>query len=428
MNQIKQYGRMTFSSLNIYNYRLYFIGQAISTSGTWMQNVAQGLLILQLTGSGTALGLLIAVQFLPTLFLGSFGGVIADRFSKRRILFITQTIAGVLALLHALLLVSGMIEVWMVYLLALGLGLVTAFDNPTRQTFIFEMVGKDHIRNAVSLNAVMVNIARVVGPSLAGILVPTVGLAACFFINALSFVAVLIVLIMMQTAKLMPAVRSTMIKGQFMKGIHYVKDTHSLRTVLLMMVLIGTFTYEFMVILPLLAEFTFNNPVGGYALLSSAMGFGAVIGGLISASRKKTSLNAIVTTAFLFGGAIFLVALAPNLELAAIAMVIVGMFSTTFIAQANAYLQIKSLPEMRGRVMSLWTVAFLGTTPIGAPIIGWIGENAGPRWALGVGGLAAIVAGSLAYLLIKRDEEQVITPEIEIAHEHATSDRNIHMR
>ena len=237
MNKIRSYGRVTFSSLNIHNFRLYFIGQAISLSGTWMQNVAQGLLILQLTESGTALGLLIAVQFLPILLFGSFGGVIADRYSKRKILFVTQSLAGILALIQATLLFLGITEVWMVYVLAFGLGLITALDNPTRQTFIFEMVGKDHIRNAVSLNAVMVNIARVIGPMLAGILVPTVGLAMCFLINGISFIAVLVVLAIMNVHQLMPAKRATQIRGQFMKGLRYVNETHSLRTVLIIYLL-----------------------------------------------------------------------------------------------------------------------------------------------------------------------------------------------
>lgn len=428
METLKRYNDRTFSSLAIHNFRLYFLGQAISFSGTWMQNVAQGLLILQLTGSGTALGFLIAMQFLPILLFGSYGGVIADRFSKRRILFITQTISACLAVTQAVLIFTGAIEIWMVYVLALGLGLVTALDNPTRQTFIFEMVGKSHIKNAVSLNAVMVNIARVVGPSIAGILVPTVGLAACFLANGLSFIAVLFVLSIMNPKELIPTERAKRLKGQLMHGLQYVNKTHSLRTVLLMMLLIGTFTYEFQVILPLLAEFTFNNGVQGYALLSSAMGVGAVFGGLMSASKKKTSLNSIVVISIFFGLTVLLVAIAPSLELAVVGMVLVGIFSTNFLSQANAYLQVKSLPEMRGRVMSLWTVAFLGTTPIGAPIIGFIGESVGPRWGLFVSGFAALLAALLAYLLIRRDEEHVITPEVELAHEHATADRNIHMR
>lgn len=393
-----------------------------------MQNVAQGLLILQLTGSGTALGVLIAMQFLPILLFGSFGGVIADRFSKIKILYVTQTIAALLAMTHAALLFAGVLEIWMVYVLALCLGLVTAVDNPTRQTFIFEMVGKDHIKNAVSLNAVMVNIARVIGPSFAGILVPTVGIAACFFFNGLSFLAVLIVLAMMNKKELHPAELTHRMRGQLLHGFRYVNQTHSLRTVLIMMLLIGTFTYEFQVILPLLAEFTFNDAVSGYALLSSSMGVGAVIGGLMSASKKKTSLDSIVTISLLFGATVWVVAIVPSLQLAALGMVLVGILSTNFLSQANAYLQVKSIPEMRGRVMSLWTVSFLGTTPIGAPIIGWIGETAGPRWGLYVSGLAAIVAAVLAYFLIKRDEEHMITPEVELAHEHASSDKSTHMR
>lgn len=428
MDTVKQYERRTFSSLKIRNFKLYFIGQCISLSGSWMQNVAQGLLVLQMTGSGTALGILIALQFLPILLFGSYGGVIADRFPKRTILFFTQSIAGLLAVILAALVALDAAALWNVYMLAFALGLVTAVDNPTRQTFIFEMVGKEHIRNAVSLNSVMINLARVVGPSLAGILVPTVGLAACFLLNGLSFLAFIIVLTLMRMKEMIPGEKTKQMKGQLKEGLKYVQSQPALRNIILMMVIIGTFTFEFPVILPLIAEFTFNNAVTGYALLTSTMALGAICGGLYSANIKKGSIHMLIKVAVFFGIAVTAAAVAPSLYIAAVLMLAVGFFSSWFLSQTNAMLQIKSAPEMRGRVMSLWTVAFLGTTPIGGPIVGFIGEAIGPRWGLAVGGIAAVAAGAMVYFLMKRDEEQVIPAEVELAKDHALSDRHVNMR
>jgi len=392
----------TFSSLRIRNYRLYFSGQMVSLSGTWMQGVAQAWLVLKLTGSGTALGLVTALQFLPVLLLGPLGGVLADRFDKRRLLFVTQGIAGLLALTLGLIVIADVVELWMVYALALALGLVTTVDNPTRQTFVLEMVGPDELTNAVTLNSVMVNLARVVGPAAAGVLIATVGIGICFVINGASYIATLGSLAAMRTDQLQSTPPQPRKKGQLREGFRYVRSTPELLWPLVMMAVIGTLAYEFQVILPLVARFTFDGDAGTYGLMSSLMGGGAVVGGLYTASKRRHSPTALSWAAMAFGGFILLAAVAPTLEIELLALVLVGATSITFLALGNTTLQLAAAPEMRGRVMALWAVAFLGSTPIGGPIIGWIGEHVGPRWGLGVGGVAALLAGALTYRVLAR--------------------------
>ncbi len=344
--------RRTFSSLSIRNFRVYFIAQAISLSGTWMQTIAQSWLVLQITGSGTALGLVTALQFLPMLVLGG---------------------------------------------LAFALGVVNAVDNPARQTFVLEMVGHEQLANAVSLNSVLVNLARVIGPALAGVLIAGAGLAPCFFVNAASYVGVLVGLRMMRAGDLHPAPLVARTAGQLRQGLRYVRSTPVVRSVLLMMALIGTLSYEFQVTLPLFAQFTLGGGAGTYAALTAAMGAGSVVGGLYTASRARVVPGMVTNAALLFGMVLLLAAITPNREWALAAMVLVGVFSISFLSLGNTTLQLESAPEMRGRVMGLWSVAFLGSTPIGGPIVGWIGEHAGPRWGLGVGGLAALVAGAFGW-------------------------------
>ncbi|MEA2594950.1 MAG: hypothetical protein QOF01_1419 [Thermomicrobiales bacterium] len=408
MNVVRQFGRQTFSSLRIRNFRLYFIGQGISLSGTWMQTIGQGLLVLRLSGSGTELGVVTALQTLPILLFGPLGGVIADRFPKRQVLYATQVAAGALALILGLLVATDEIRIWMVYILAIGLGVVNTVDNPTRQTFVLEMVGRDALANAVSLNSMEINLARVIGPSIAGTLIALVGLSACFIVNGLSYLAVVAVLAKMRPGELQPAPRAPRARGQILEGLRYVRSSPVLLNILLMMAIIGTFTYEFTVILPLFAEFTFGSGAGGYAALTASMGAGAAVGGFVAASRRKNAPSLLVLSALFFGVTDLLVAIAPSLTLAMIAMALVGFFSITFTSLGNVTLQLTSRPEMRGRVMALWTMAFLGSTPIGGPIIGWIGEHAGPRWGLAVGGVAAILAAGLGALALKRIEERAV--------------------
>ncbi len=395
MNPVRAFGRRTFASLAIRNYRLFFIGQGVSQSGTWMQTVAQGLLVLQLTGSGTALGVVTALQTLPVLLFGAWGGVIADRLPKRSILYATQTVSAVASLALGALVIAGTIQLWGVYVIAVILGAVRVFENPARQTFVREMVGDDRLRNAISLNSTEMNLARVIGPTIAAGLVASVGLGACFVVNGLSYIAVIAMLAMMRSEELHPTQRVGRASGQLVEGFRYAWSTPVVRNVLLMMAIIETFTYEFQVILPLLSEFTFDAGASGYAALTAAMGIGAVIGGLYTASRRRSTPRMLVIAACLFGLSVLLTAIAPTLTLAFCALIVVGFFSINFTSLGNVTLQLESAPTMQGRVMALWSVAFLGTTPIGGPIIGAIGEHIGPRWGLAVGGLAALAAAGL---------------------------------
>lgn len=411
MDRRRSAGTRTFSALAIRNYRLWFIGQGISLSGAWMQTVAQGLLVLQLTGSGAALGFVTALQALPVLLLAPWGGVIADRFPKRPILYLTQGVSGVLSLTLGVLAATVRVQIWMISLIALGLGGAKAIDTPTRQSFVLEMVGKDALVNAVSLNSTEVNLARVIGPSLAAALIATVGLAGCFIVNGLSYVAVLAMLAAMRTSELGPAPLASRAPGQIQEGLRYVWASPVMRSTLLMMTVIGAFTYEFSVSLPLFAKKTFERGPAVYAAMTAAMGLGAVVGGLYTASRAPGSPPRLPRAAIWFGATVLLTAIAPTVPLALAALVAVGFCSISFTSVGNATLQIASAPEMRGRVMALWTVAFLGSTPIGGPLIGVIGERAGARWALAVGGFAAIVAagiGTLAPRLGTRRIEQAV--------------------
>jgi MFS family permease len=411
MDRVRATGLHTFSALAVRNYRLWIVGQGISLSGTWMQTVAQGLLVLQLSGSGTTLGLITALQALPVLLFGAWGGVVADRFPKRTILYATQAVAGVLALLLGALVATGVIRIWMVGALAFALGIVKAIDAPTRQSFVMEMVGKDVLVNAVSLNSTQVNLARVIGPTLAGVLIATVGMAACFMINGLSYFAVLAVLAAMRAGELHPAPLALRVRGQLSQGFQYVRASPILLAILLMMAVIGTFTYEFTVSLPLFAHETFGRGATAYAAMTAAMGLGAVVGGLYTASRPAGSSARLLWASSFFGIAVLLTAMTPTLPLALMALVGVGFCSIRFTSLANATLQLTSAAHMRGRVMSLWTMAFLGSTLIGGPTIGWIGEHVGPRWALALGGGAALVAAGLGSWVLRQEPRAVAKDE-----------------
>jgi MFS family permease len=394
---LHRHARRTFESLGVRNYRLYFIGQTISLCGTWMQGVAMALLVLRLTQSGTVLGLVVALQFAPMLFLTPYGGLLAGRFSKRKMLIITQSAAGILALTLGVLVATGSVRLWMVYVLALGLGVVNALDNPVRQTFVHELVGHSLLGNAVTLNSIIVNLSRVIGPALAGLVAAQFGLAPCFIINGLSFGAVLACLFMMRDAELLKAQRVPPAKGQLREGFSYAWKTPIVRDVLIMMTIVGTLSYEFMVSLPLLAHITFHGSEaavdGEVALLMAVMGVGAVVGGLVTAGKRTGAMAALAVGAFGFGFAMLLVAVSPTLLWAAAGMAVVGYFSVSFTALTNTILQTKSAPRMRGRVMALWAMAFMGTTVFGGPAIGWIGQNVGPRWSLALGAAASVAAG-----------------------------------
>lgn len=385
----------TFDALRVYNYKLYFWGQIVSVSGTWMQSLAQAWLVLKLTGSGTDLGLVTAVQFLPMLVGGSWGGLVADRVDKRRTLVATQAAAGGLALTLGLLTATGVVRLWMVFALAVGLGCVNAIDNPTRQSFVMEMVGEARVTNAVTLNSVVINGARVTGPAIGGILISTIGLAPCFLANAGSYVAVIIALVAMRRHELLPAGRVARQPGQVKEGWRYVWSRPALRTPLLLVAVVGTLAYNFTVTLPLLDRFTFHRSAAGLGAMTSLLGAGAVVGGLISASRGQPTGLRLARTSLVFGLLLLACAGMPNFGLELASLAVMGAFSLTFIATANTSLQLASAPEMRGRVMALYAVAFLGSTPIGGPLVGWVSETLNPRIGVGLGG-AATVIGALA--------------------------------
>jgi MFS family permease len=391
--------RATFRSLQVRNYRLYFLGQIVSTTGTWMQSVAQVWLVLRLTHSGLALGITTGLQFLPILLLGPWGGVVADRFDKRKILIATQAADAVLALTIGLLTLTGVVELWMVYALALGLGLVTVVDNPTRQSFVAEMVGPADLQNGISLNSAVFTFTRILGPAIAGALILTVGLAVCFLVNALSFLAVIAGLVAMRPAELHRQDRLGRWKGQVREGLHYVWNTPRLRWPLVLMALVYTFSFNFSVLLPLLAGFSFGGGAALYAQLLSAMGAGSLLGALLMASRRNASSRVLAWAGVALGAAMVAAAYAPTPRMAFVLLAVVGFTSMVFMATGNTMMQVASAPSMRGRVMAVYAMVFLGSTPIGGPVMGWLAEQTGPRFAFALGGAVA-VASALAALWV----------------------------
>ena len=392
----------TFESLSVPNYRKFFLGQAISLAGTWMQSVALAWLVLQLTGSATWLGLVIALQTLPILFLGPYAGVLVDRVDKRRLLVGTQTAAAVQALVMGVLTVRGDITTAWVLGLSLALGLVNTLDNPARQSFIREMVSGPLVRNAVTLNSVVVNASRAVGPAIGGVLIATLGVGTCFLVNAASFAAVIVAYLAMDPRALRTAEPTPRAPRQLRDGLSYVRRTRDLFVPLVMMAMVGTLTYEFQVSLPTLVTDTFGEGATSLGAITSAMGVGAVVGGLVSASRHATGIQPLVLSSAAFGLSTALTAISPTVQVAAASLLLVGASSVWFLSVGNATLQMTAAPQMRGRVMALWAVAFLGTTPVGGPLIGWIAEHASPRWALGVGAAAALAAAALGARVLRR--------------------------
>jgi len=390
------------SSLRQRNYRLFFFGQLVSIAGTWMQTVAQSFVVLDLTHSGTQLGLTTAARFLPMFVFGPLGGVFADRMDRRRVLYVTQALSGLLAGVFAVTVGTHSIRLWIVYLLALALGFVNVFDNPARQSFISEMVSTGDLPNAVTLNSVAANMARVFGAALGGVIAAAIGLALCFTFNALSFGAVLVSLAAMRSSELFPAKRVSRQKKQVRQGLRYVRNTPELLIPLLMIAVVGTLAWEFQVSLPLMASEVFHGGAGSYGVMASVMGGGAVVGGLISAARARPRARALCLAAIGWGIAILAAAVAPSFALELAALVFVGYGSITFNSLAKTTLQLAAKPEMRGRVMALWALAWMGSTPIGGPIVGWTGQAIGARWALVIGGVAALACGVLALPALNR--------------------------
>ena len=391
-----------FAALAVPNFRLYFAGQAVSLVGTWMQVVAQSWLVLQLTNSGVLLGLVAAAQFLPVLLLGPYGGLVADRVGKRGLLLGTQSALGLLALLLGLLTVTHAVRLWMVFVLAAAMGTVNSVDQPARQSFVPELVGRDRLQNAVSLNSVLTNASRAVGPAVAGVLIATVGIGVCFLANAASFVAVLVALASIKAAQLRPSPPAGRESGQLRQGLRYVAGTRGLLVPLLMMALVGTLAYEFQVSLPLLAQVSFYGEASTYGFMTAAMGAGAVAGGLVVASLTRTGLPLFTVAAVGFGVAILATALVPALPGELAALGVVGFFSTTFMATGNTTLQLTADPQFRGRVMALWSVTFSGSTPIGGPVVGAVADGLGPRYGLGLGAVACLAAAVIGALAVRR--------------------------
>jgi MFS family permease len=388
------------SSLYQRNYRLFFFGQLISVVGTWMQAVAQSYLVLDLTHSGTELGLTMAARFGPMLVFGVFGGVIADRLDKRRVLYVTQTMAGLLSGVFAVLIATGSIRMWIVYLLSVALGFVNVFDNPARQAFISEMVPPADLSNAVTLNSVAMNLARVLGGAAGGTIAGVLGLAWCFTLNAVSFAAVLVSLALMRTGELRPARRVGRERGQVTSGLRYVRHNRELLVPMVMIAVIGTLAWNFQVTMPLMASQVFHRGPAGYGLMSSVMGVGAVIGGMVATARRRPGRLAFAALGW--GLAIVVAALAPSLPTELVVLLFVGYGSLTFNSYAKTTLQLTADPQMRGRVMALWALAWLGSTPIGGPIVGWLGQVAGARWSLLAGGIACLACGLWALPVLGR--------------------------
>jgi MFS family permease len=402
MTRLKGIGRVTFAAFAIPNYRRYISGQSISLIGTWMQMAAQSWLVLTITRSATTLGLIVALQTLPVLLLGPYGGVIADRVDKLRLMTALQVAMGVQALVLGVLTVTGSVRLWEIGVLAALLGLNNAFENPARQSFMLEMVGPENLRNAVSLNSVLVNVARVIGPAVAGVLIATVGEGVCFLVNAASFVAVVASLTMLDRAALTPSAPSKRAPGQLREGLRYVRHTPELGVPLLMMGLAGALAYEFQVTLPVMARQGLHAGATAYGFMTAAMGVGAVVGGLFVANKGRTGLPPLVLAATAFGVVLLFAAVAPNLPVEIVALAFAGGASISFMSTGNSTLQLTAAPGMRGRVMSLWFVAFQGSTPIGGPIVGWVMAQAGARAGLGLGGITCLLVALLGLLAVRR--------------------------
>jgi MFS family permease len=392
--------RRSVDSLSVPNYRRYFSGQVISLSGNWMQMVAEIWLVLSLTGSGLAVGLTTALQFLPILLFGAWGGLLADRFPKRGLLMVTQALMAIPAIVLFTVTVAGVVAPWMVFALVFVRGTVNAVDNPTRQSFAIEMVGPDRVVNAVSLNSVLIQTARMVGPALAGLMIASVGVEPCFALNALSFGGMIIALWLMEPGELNSAPRVEPERGAIRAALRYVRRTPELAVPLALMALVGTFGLNFQVILPLLARFSFEGGPSTYAALVAAMGAGSVAGALATGAHGRTDARLIAGAALAFGILAGLAAAMPSIALEMPMVAMLGAAAVTFAAAINSSLQLAVEPAMRGRVMALYSVVFLGSTPIGGPLAGWLSEAYDPRLALLLAagaGLAAAWAARVSF-------------------------------
>ena len=392
----------TFRSLRSYNYRVWAGGALVSNIGTWMQRIAQDWLVLtQLThNNAAAVGVVMALQFGPQLLLLPLTGFTADHVDRRKLLFVTQAALGTLALGLGVLTITGMVQLWQVYVFALLLGCVTAFDAPARQTFVSDLVGEIDLSNAVALNSTSFNAARMIGPAIAGLLIAAVGCGWVFVINAASFAAVLCSLTFLRIGELHPRHRAQRTRAGFIDGFRYVWKRPDLKAILVMLFLIGTFGLNFPIFISTMAVTVFHAGAGRYGFLTSTMAIGSVTGALLAAHRAKPHITLLLGAAALFGLGLAVAAVLPNYWLFGTVLIAIGVSAQTFTTSTNSLMQLTTEPAMRGRIVAIFLAIAMGGTPIGAPIVGWVADTYGPRWALGVGaaaGFAAAIVG-LRYL------------------------------
>jgi MFS family permease len=396
--------RRTFGSLDTHNYRLYFAGDLVSHVGSWMQTMAEAWLVRDLTGNGVAVGATFAFRFLPVLLFGLWGGTIADRFDRRRILLVTQTLAAVLAVALWLIVLTDVVQVWMVFGLAIALGLVTVVDEPARHAFVEEMVGRDRLANAVALNSAVGNSARITGPAIAGLLIATVGTSWVFFVNAVSFFGVVGALVAMRSGELRRPQRHHE-RPRIREGLAYAWGITEIRTTIMLVAVVGTLVYNFPTFLTLLAHDTFHGGAGLAGVLMALLGVGTVIGALFAAMRGGPTSRTVVIAAVLLGLSLVGAASLPGQLPVEIALVPVGALAVFFGSNANAHMQIWSAPQLRGRVMAIYTLLTLGTTVVGGPFIGWVCQTWSPRTGLALAGTGTITAALLVLVARRvRDE------------------------
>jgi MFS family permease len=400
----------TFASLSIYNYRVFAAGALISNTGTWMGRVAQDWLVLtQLTDhSSVALGIVTGLQFAPLALLAPVSGMIADRFPKRRILFATQSALALTSLLTGVLVVTGAVQLWQIYLLAFIQGVAAALDNPARQTFVSEMVPHESLSNAVGLNSASFNAARLIGPGVAGLVIAAFGTGPAFFVNTLSFVAVLFALSRMRPGELNTTPRQRG-KGQIREGLRYVRGRPDIILIMALVFVLGTFGMNFQMTTALMATTVFHKGPGAYGLLGSIMAVGSLSAALLSARRPNPRLRILLVAFAAFAVASAAAALAPSYIWFAVLLIPVGLSALTVLTTANSMVQLSVAPAMRGRVMALYMAVFMGGTPLGSPLIGWIGSAWGPRWTILVGSVATGLAVLGVMLYLMRTEEMHVS-------------------
>jgi len=393
----------TFSSLRTRNFRLFASGQVVSNTGTWMQRIAQDWLVLSLTGSATAVGITTALQFVPTLMFGLTGGLLADRYPKRRILLATQVGMATMGATLAALTLTGRVQVWHVFVIAFGLGMVTAVDNPTRQSFVNEMVGPDHLRNAISLNASVFQLGALVGPAISGVLINAVGPGYSFALNAISYVAPLIMLGRIRDSELIHAPAKDAVGSQLRDGVRYVASRPAMRWPILLVGCFGLFTMNLPVTLAAFANSVFHSGPSGYGLLSSVVAAGSLTGAIVSARRTSTRLRALAATAGVLAITEMIAAAAPDELMYTAALVPVGAATLMFLTAANATVQLAAADAIRGRVMGVYLLVFIGSGAIGGPLLGYIDQHFGPRAGMLLAGLAPAIVLALVCQRLARE-------------------------